>query len=296
MIETMSEMMSDVTSNTSSDSGLEHPWEKTIFIASVVLNVAIFFAAFLLLRSGNDWLNSHPLLAKSVDYVKGLAVAMVFAPPALVLIRNVRRGLVRGNAVRLSKVQMPEMFAILEKHCRRLGIPVAPALYVTDHAIHEPAMAYSAWKQHYIVFTEDFLELETEKVRDVLGFLIGREVGRIRLGHTSWWHELMLAYVIRIPYLKNPMTQVETLSHDRYGAFLAPDGIRGLAIQACGRRLLPGLNLNDYVRQVREYGGFWEGLSNMLESTPHVSYRIKALIDAGFLPAGQLAGSAPIPG
>jgi hypothetical protein len=268
------------------ESSLRHPWERTIFIASVVLNLAIMVGAFFLLRTAHAWLEDHPVLDKSVKYVKGLATAAVFAPPALVFIRNARRGVVRGNAVRVSKDQIPAMYAILEEHCRRLGIERMPALYLSEDAIHESAKAFSAWKHDYIVLSPHFLERSPERIRDVLAFLIGRELGRIRLGHTSWWYELVLAYVLRIPFLQNPMTQIQTLSHDRYGAFLAPNGIRGLVIQACGRRSLENVNLNDYLRQVREYGGFWAFLSSVKETRPHVSYRIKALLDTGLLRTG----------
>lgn len=266
---------------------LRHPWEQPIFIASVVLNVGIMLGAFLLLRTAHDWLADHPLAEKGVKYVTGLAAALAFAPPAIVLIRNARLGLVRGNAVRLSRIQIPQIYGILEEHCRRLELDQVPALYLSDEAIDEPAKAFSVWKHDYIVLTPEFLERDPERVRDVLSFLLGRELGRIRLGHTTWWYELVLAYVIRIPYLRNPMTHIQTLSHDRYGAYLAPHGIRGLAVQACGRRILSQLNLPDFVRQVHEHGGFWTILSSIHETRPHVSYRIRALLDAGLLQTGR---------
>jgi hypothetical protein len=135
---------------------IRHPWEKTIFIASVVLNLALMVGAIVLVATAHDWLKDHPIL-------------------------------------------------------------------------------------------------------------------------------LVLAYVIKIPYLRNPMTHVQTLSHDRYGAFLAPGGIRGLVIEACGRRMIQNVNLEDYLRQVREYGGFWERLANMTKGRPHIAYRIQALLNAGLL-------------
>jgi hypothetical protein len=265
------------------ESQLRHPWEKTIFIASVVLNLTVMVGAVMMVKTAHGWLKDHPLLAKNAKYLQTLALAAVFAPPAIVFIRNRRRGFIRGNSVRLSKDQIPEIYNILERHCERLGMNDVPELYISDSAIHEPIRAFSTWKHDFIVFSRRSLERKPDKFPDILAFMIGRELGRIRLGHTSWWYEMALAYVIKIPYLRNPMTQAQTFSHDRYGAFLAPDGIRGLVIQACGRRMLQNLNIEDYLNQVRGYGGFWEMLADITKETPHISYRIRALLKAGLM-------------
>lgn len=267
------------------ESGLRHPWERTIFLASVMVNLGIMVGAFFLLRTAHDWLREHPLVAKTLKHVELLATAAVFAPPAIVLIRNARRGSILGNTVRVSRQQIPEMYDMLERYCRRLGLEHVPDLHVSDQAIRQPAHAYSVWRQEYIVITQHFAEPALDVNRDVVAFMLASELGRIRLGHTRWWYELALAYVIRIPYLRNPMTQVETFSHDRYAAFLEPGGVRGLVAQASGRRMLQAVNVQDYLDQVREYGGVWAFLSNLTKSTPHVAYRIKALWKAGLLEA-----------
>jgi len=265
------------------EAGLRHPWERTIFFASVLVNLGLMIGGFFLLRTAHDWLGEHPLVARTLKHVEVLATALVFAPPAIVLVRNARRGFVLGNTVRVSKQQIPEMYAVLERQCRQLGLDHVPDLHVSDQAIGLPAHAYSVWQQEYIVITQRFAEPTLDTNGDVVAFLLASELGRIRLGHTRWWYELALAYVIRIPYLRNPMTQVETFSHDRYAAFLEPGGIRGLIAQASGRRMLQVVNVQDYLNQAREYGGVWAFLSNLTKSTPHVAYRIKALWKAGLL-------------
>jgi hypothetical protein len=46
---------------------------------------------------------------------------------------------------------------------------------------------------------------------------------------------------------------------------------------------------------VRDYGGFWPFLSNLTQHTPHISYRIKALQNAGlFQPASDVRHPAAI--
>ena len=63
---------------------------------------------------------------------------------------------------------------------------------------------------------------------------------------------------------------------------LAPDGVRGLLVLASGRRVLKSVNINAYLTQVSEYGGFWARLAGAIRTAPHISYRIQMLWAAGF--------------
>jgi hypothetical protein len=85
----------------------------------------------------------------------------------------------------------------------------------------------------------------------VFAFWLRREIGRLHLEHASWTSEFLLAYVAKIPYLPNPLLRVFTYSEDRYGAFLAPEGLPGLIGVASGRRMLREVNAPDYLKQVR---------------------------------------------
>jgi hypothetical protein len=117
----------------------------------------------------------------------------------------------------------------------------------------------------------------------VFAFWLGREIGRLRLGHASWATEFLLAYVAKTPYLANPLRRVFTYSEDRYGAFLAPEGLPGLIGVASGRRMLLEVNASDYLKQVRLHGGVWDRLAGLTEAEPTISDRIKALFDADLL-------------
>jgi hypothetical protein len=124
-------------------------------------------------------------------------------------------------------------------------------------------------------------------VRDVLAFTLGSELGRLRLGHASWWNDVLLTFISKIPVIRAPLSRVATYSRDRYGAFLAPDGIRGLLVLASGRRVLKSVNIDDYLTQVSEYGGFWARLAGAVRTAPPVSYRIQMLWAAGLWTSGH---------
>jgi hypothetical protein len=148
-------------------------------------------------------------------------------------------------------------------------------------------MAFSSWKHDYIVLSQGIVESNIETVGDAMAFILGRELGRIRLGYTRLRTEMLLTYVLRIPYLNIPITRVRTYSCDRYGAFLAPNGVRGLIIAASGRRLLQNVNVEDYIKQAAARDDFWSRLASNLSPKPPVLHRLKALYNAGLLDLEQ---------
>jgi len=265
------------------ESDLRHPGDKYIFIASVVLNIGLMSAAVYLVANGSDWIKSHPFLGKWAEHLRTLAIFAILALPASVLVRNSRRGLIRQNSVRLSKSQFAQIYDLLDSQCRKLGLMAAPELYITNSAISGPAMAFSSWKRDYIVLGQSIVESDAKANGDVVAFIMGRELGRIRLGYTRLWKEALLTYVLKIPYLNIPITRVRTYSCDRYGAFLAPEGVRGLVIAACGRRLLPDVNLEDYIKQAEQRWGLWTRVAGAVAEKPPVLRRLKTLYQAGLL-------------
>ena len=84
---------------------------------------------------------------------------------------------------------------------------------------------------------------------------------------------------------------VFTYSEDRYGAALAPEGIRGLVVGPAGRMMLPSVNIQQYLEQVNRYRGIWTKFALFLTETPQIAHRINALHEAGLWKAPALIGS-----
>jgi hypothetical protein len=271
----------------SDESQLRHPAERSLFLAFSVLNVLLMAAAICIVLNGSDWLRAHSHLA---GYIRVLAIAAVFGVPAIVFLRNGRHALVRGKSIVLSPQQFPQIYAILQRHCERLAIKPSPELYFSDMNTTKPARAYRSWKCDYIVLSSKFLQPNLQPMLPVFAFWLGREIGRLRLEHASWATEFLLAFVDRIPHLSNPLRRVFTYSEDRYGAFLAPEGLPGLISVVSGRFMLPEVNTPDYLKQVSLYGGVWARLAELTEAEPTISDRIKALLEAGLWKAELFSG------
>jgi hypothetical protein len=265
------------------ESKLRHPAERPLFLVYAVLNVLLMAASIFIVVKGSDWVRVHPRLAHYQGKVRVLAIAAIVALPMTVFLRNTRHALDRGKSIAISREQLPEIYTILERHCRKLGIEALPELYFTDMTMKKPAQAYKSWKCDYIVLSSKFLQPNLQPMLPVFAFWLGCAIGCLRLKHVSWPTEFMLTYVDKIPHLSNPLRRLFTYSEDRYGAFLAPEGLPGLIAAASGRLMLPQVNTADYLKQVRAYGGVWAGLAMVMEPEPTIARRTRALLAAGLL-------------
>jgi hypothetical protein len=264
------------------ESVLRHPLERPIFIASVILNFALMALAITFIFFEPPWLKTHPLIDKEVTFLRALAITALVGIPLLVLNRNRREAAIRGNSVRLSENQFPEIYAILQSHCRRLGMSELPELFLTGSSIEPFSNTFSSWGEKYIVIHQIIFDIDDRKTMDVISFILGHELGSVRLNHTAVWNEMLLTYVSALKLFRNPLERVRTYSRDRYGAALTPTGFRGLLISATGRRLMDHVDIEDYLLQSRKYGGLWSNVNVFFEPKPQVLLRLNQLRAAGY--------------
>ena len=265
-----------------------------MFIATLLLNVVLVIGAVALLRSGSAWLHHFPAIDRYARSLEAAAAALMLAPFALTLARNQRREAFQANGVRLASTQFPEIYDEYSAMCARLGMRDPPELYIAEGQIKSPSTADSTWSTRFIVLNTSYLQEHLEAGRPVYRFLLAHELGRVRLGHTHWLDELLTAYVIRLPLLRNPLLHSRTYSHDRYAAALAPDTLRGLVVQATGRHMLAHVDIDGYMRQARAVRGWLPRLLQLTEGSPYLAFRIRALDRAG-LAMSDVAGTSRPP-
>ncbi len=277
------------TVETIDERSLRHPWEWPVFVGTVTVNLALLVGAVLVIAYGPSWLADHPFLKRWAEHLRALAVAALLGVPTLVFLRNTRHALTHGNGILLSADQMPDIHGLLTRHCAALGMPL-PTLYVSQSESHL-ARAYSSWRDHYIVLGTNLLQADIGAIANALGFQIAREVGRLRLGHTVWWDELLVSYVVRIPVLRNPLGQIRTYSADRYGGFLEPHGVRGLIALAAGRRMLPRVDVGAYLRMPPDTPHLTALLARWSKATPPVARRVHTLYRLGLFKSSMSASA-----
>jgi Zn-dependent protease with chaperone function len=275
---------------------LREPREMPLYVFSVLINLLIvaFIVVGASLLGFLNALAGDPLSGPAVDAIRLAFVALLLLVPGLVVYRQLTRAGTRGSAVRLSRRQFPDIYSLKEDFARRLELRRNPEIYLTSGNGALNAFAASTVGHDFVVIHSELFSNTYEKNKDALAFIIGHELGHLRLGHTRLWYQLSTAYVDRIPLLGGFLSRAREFSCDRHGAYLAPRGQEGLVLLAAGRYVYKEVDLDELLEQARAFRGFWPTVAQLPQSHPFTVRRLKALYDAGFF--GAAAENPPAGG
>jgi Zn-dependent protease with chaperone function len=266
---------------------LRDPYEIPLYVVSVLVNlliIALILAGALLLGYLNA-LAGEPLSGPVVDVIRVAFFALLLLVPALVFYRQLTRAGIRGSAVRLSRRQFPDIYAVKEDFARKLGLKREPEIYLMSGNGTLNAFAASTFGYDFVVIHSELFSNTYERNRDALAFIVGHELGHLRLGHTRLWYQLSTAYVDRVPLLRGFISRAREYSCDRHGAYLVPRGEEGLVLLAAGRYVYKDVDVEELLEQARRFRGFWPVVAQLPQSHPFTVRRLKVLHDAGFFEA-----------
>jgi len=263
---------------------LRDPREVPLYVISALVNLLIV-ALIVVGASLLGFLNAlagEPLSGPAVDAIRVAFVALLLLVPGLVVYRQITRAGTRGSAVRLSRRQFPDIYSVKEDFARRLELRRDPEIYLMSGNGTLNAFAASTFGHDFVVIHSELFSNTYEKNKNALAFIVGHELGHLRLGHTRLWYQLSTAYVDRVPLLGNFLSRAREFSCDRHGAYLAPRGQVGLVLLAAGRYVYKEVDVDELLEQAREFQGFWPAVAQLPQSHPFTARRLKALYDAGF--------------
>jgi Zn-dependent protease with chaperone function len=266
---------------------LRNPYEIPLYIFSVLVNLLIigFILYVALLLGYVNALAGEPLSGPVVDAIRVAFVALLLLVPGLVVYRQLTRAGIRGSAVRLSRQQFPDIYAVKEDFVRKLGLKRDPEIYLMSGNGVLNAFAASTFGYDFVVIHSELFSNTYEKNKYALAFIIGHELGHLRLGHTRLWYQLSTAYVDRVPLLGKFLSRAREYSCDRHGAYLAPQGEEGLVLLAAGRYVYKDVDVEELLEQARRFRGFWPTVAQLPQSHPFAVRRIRALSNLGFFKA-----------
>jgi Zn-dependent protease with chaperone function len=266
---------------------LRNPYEIPLYILSVLLNLLIigFILIGALLLGYLNALAGEPLSGPMFDAIRVAFVALLLLVPGLVLYRQLTRARTRGSAVRLSPRQFPDIYALKEDFAQRLGLRRDPEIYLMSGNGTLNAFAASTFGYDFVVIHSELFSNTYEKNKEALAFIVGHELGHLRLGHTRLWYQLSTAYVDRVPLLGKFLSRAREFSCDRHGAYLAPQGEQGLVLLAAGRYVYKEVDVEELLEQARQFRGMWPIVAQLPQSHPFTVRRLKVLHDAGFFEA-----------
>src|SRR5918992_2622883 len=262
---------------------LRNPYEIPLYVFSVLVNlliIALILVGALLLGYLNA-LVGEPLSGPVVDVIRAAFLALLLLVPGLVVYRQLTRAGTRGSAVRLSPRQFPDIYAVKDDFARKLNLRRDPEIYLMSGNGTLNAFAASTFGYDFVVIHSELFSNTYQRNKEALAFIVGHELGHLRLGHTRLWYQLSTAYVDRIPLLAGFLSRAREFSCDRHSAYLAPQGEEGLVLLAAGRYVYKQVDVDELLEQVRRFRGFWPILAQLPQSHPFTVRRLKVLCDAG---------------
>jgi Zn-dependent protease with chaperone function len=227
-----------------------------------------------------------------------ILVYAVLIPLFLFVIHGMLLGRVRGNAVRITPRQFPELHAQAGRHAASLGLEKLPDLFLMESGGVLNAFATRFLGRDFVVIYSDVLAMAEEQGADAASFILAHELAHVRRGHLR--HRWLIGPARLVPYLGAAYSRACEYTCDRFGAHCEPSGaIRGLVALAAGPRLYRRVDVSEYANQAETEKGFWVRRAELMSTHPHLSKRVAALIAAGVplpgvaAPAGSLVGGMP---
>ncbi len=242
---------------------LVHPKEKLYFAIAVMISIAVYV-----------------FLVATVLTSAQAAGILIFYAIILGLLYLIAHGLfighVRGNGIRVSASQFPELMALGDAHARRLGMDETPAIFILQSGGVLNAFATRFLGRNFVVLFSDILAIANEKGERAVSFVLGHELGHVRRKHMTW--RAVLFPAMAVPFLGSAYSRACEYTCDRFGNALEPEaGVDGLLVLAAGRDLYHKVNSAEFGAQRETEAGFFVRFAEILATHPHLTKRVAAL-------------------
>lgn len=221
----------------------------------------------------------------SCVYGVTLAGPQIFLSPLFILLCFILQaigsiifmGNLRGNGIKVSPFQFPDIYAILESHAKKLGLKKTPDMYLIQSNGILNAFAIKYLSRNYVILHSDILELAYQEGMDAVSFVIGHELGHIKRGHTSFFKSLALFPAKLIPFLASAYYRGCEYTCDNIGFYLCPEGaVKGMLVLGAGKKLYKKVNVKQLVLEARKLT-VGVKISELFSSHPHLVKRVAQL-------------------
>jgi Zn-dependent protease with chaperone function/type II secretory pathway pseudopilin PulG len=231
------------------------------------------------------------LLFWAVLIVGTLGIALIYVLLAFIIYLFAQSGLIsylRGNAVRITADQFPDLHARIQACCAKLGMAEPPSAFVYHAGGAFNAFAARFLGRHYLVLYADVVDA-LESSPDALNFYIGHELGHVRQGHLIWGPILFPAMIL--PLLGAAYSRSREYTCDLHGLACCPSrehAARALAALAAGGKRWKTADLNRLSAETQATSGFWMSFHELVAGYPWLVKRIARVLGpehAGRIPS-----------
>jgi len=237
---------------------LVHPKERLYFWVSLVVSLQLYV-----------------LLIVSIIGLFYIAIGVVIG----IVVHGLLIGHLKGNAVRMSERQFPEVHRMAGALAREMDLDPVPAVYVLQSGGVLNAFATKFLGRSFVVVNSDVLEIGYEQGEAALAFIVAHELAHIKRRHLTWrW---LLYPAMMVPFLGSAYSRACEYTCDRFGAHFRPAGaVPGLLVLAAGKKLYARMGAADFGRQADAERGFWVVFAEILASHPNLTKRVRAVLTA----------------
>ncbi len=240
--------------------------EGFYFAIKLLVSLAAYAALILLLVKGSPLPTNTEGVTIFILYVALIAFALLFRMGLLV-------GYLRGNSIKITQSQFPDIYKIVVEQSEKLGLNKIPDVYLLQAGGLLNAFATRFMGKNYIVIYSDVLEEAYEKNLPSVEFIIGHELGHIKRKHVQ--KRLFLFPSFIIPFLNQAYSRACEYTCDNIGASLSPDGVvNGLVLLSSGKKLYSRVDAKNFVEQGETHRGFWVWFAEKISTHPNLTKRI----------------------
>ena len=224
-----------------------------------------------------------PIVAEPITSVTFIVLGVIGIFIVIVFAFGYQYGKQRAFAVRITPSQFPEVYELWESMANAVGMKRVPELYVINGNGELNAFAACVpGFRYFSAINSDILEacLRNEDW-DSLKFIMGHELGHMRLGHVTWWWNLFTLLYQTPPanyIFRNHLSRAQEYSCDKIGHAIAQDdSYKGLLMLTAGKHLYINTDTQAHIQESASERGFWMTIYNIQTTHPILAWRISAL-------------------
>ena len=139
-----------------------------------------------------------------VDRLNPLLVALIPLGFLLMIAYTIGKtyGKARADGVRITPEQFGEVHAEWVAMAEKLGLKTVPELYIQNGngTLNAFATCMPGYRAFGVIYADILERALANDDRDALRFILGHELGHIRLKHVMWWYNL-LTFIGNMPGL-----------------------------------------------------------------------------------------------
>jgi len=239
--------------------------ERSLFVVMLVLSLIVWTG----LVAGMG--------GAAIGYAVMFFLFYCFAQSALI-------SYIKGNAVRITADQFPDLDAQINACCAKLGLERTPDAYLLQMGGSLNAFATRFLGRDFLVLYSDVVDSLHDNP-DALNFYIGHEIGHIKRKHLSWGTVLLPASIL--PLIGAAYSRAREYTCDRHGLAACEQPVNaefGMAALAAGGKRWRTMNNSAFIEQSRETEGFWMSFHELVGDYP---WLVKRMAAVRALAAGQ---------